>query len=371
MAYFSELPNLQYTANFPDQSFNTDVVLAKNIFKRAKLRDDFANVVTAFTYYQIIDNERPDQIAQKVYNDPELDWVILTTNNITNFSNQWPLDNESFHKYLLDKYGSEEEIQAIHHYESVEYRDEYNRLVSPGGLIVDPPYQTQGNVVTNSSSSTYSIPSFPVKGQTQVSVDLNQFLTVYGNNENTSVPITDIQTQTSNLGISGRDGDIPITITNDLNVWPSSWGGSVSLYGRDTNTNLSISDQLGSQNITIPNTLYRITSPNGVNAFITLIYSTYTNTAFPGITIRYQSNTQYSSFTNTLGSSLVLSEIAEVTNYDYEVKLNEEKRKILILKAQYLSVFINDMKNIMKYDQSSDYIDATTKATYNPNLTGN
>jgi len=95
------------------------------------------------------------------------------------------------------------------------------------------------------------------------------------------------------------------------------------------------------------------------------------NTPFPGITINYQSDTKYTSFTNTLGFVLVTEQITGVTNYDYEVKLNEEKRKILILKPQYLSVFINDMKNIMKYDQSSDYIDATTKATYNPNLTGN
>jgi len=273
MAYFSELPNLQYTANFPDQSFNTDVVLAKNIFKRAKLRDDFANVVSAFTYYQIIDNERPDQIAQKVYNDPELDWVVLTTNNITNFNNQWPLDNESFHKYLLDKYGSEEEIQAIHHYESVEYRDEYNRLVTPGGLIIDPPYQTQGSVVTNSNNSTYVISSFPVQGQTRVSVNLNQFLTVYGNNANTNTSITDIQIQTSNLGIAGRDNNIPIIVTNNLTVWPSGWGGSLTVYGRDTNTKLSIADQLGTQDITLPNTLYTITSPNGTNAYLTLVYN--------------------------------------------------------------------------------------------------
>jgi len=370
MSYFKELPNIQYTANFPDQSFNTDVVLAKNIFKRAKLRDDFANVVTAFTYYQIIDNERPDQIAQKVYNDPELDWVILTTNNITSYSGQWPLDNESFHKYLLDKYGTEEEIQATHHYESTEYRDEYNRLVVPGGLIVDPPVQSQGSVVTNSNSSTYSIPSFPIKGQTEVSVDLNQFLTVYGNNENTYVPITDIQIQTSNLNIFGRDGNIPVTVTNDLTVWPSGWGGFLSLYGRQSNTNIPIQDKIGSQIIIIPNTLYRITSPDGINAFITLIYSTYTNSVFPGITINYQSNTKYTSFTDTLGTISTLNKITEVTNYEYEVKLNEAKRKILILKPQYLSVFINDMKNIMKYDQSSDYIDSTTKATYNPNLTG-
>jgi hypothetical protein len=33
-------------------------------------------------------------------------------------------------------------------------------------------------------------------------------------------------------------------------------------------------------------------------------------------------------------------------------------------------VFISDMKNIMKYDKSSDYIDSKTKGVYNPKLKG-
>jgi hypothetical protein len=271
MAYFSELPNLQYTANFPDQSFNTDVVLAKNIFKRAKLREDFADVSTAFTYYQIIDNERPDQIAQKVYNDPELDWVVLTTNNITNFNNQWPLDNESFHKYLLDKYGSEEQIQKVHHYETIEVRDEYNRLVVPGGLQADRPEFYQDDIITDANNTSYFISSFPVQG-TKVSVNLNQFLITYGNNLNTNASITDIQIDTSNLSILGRNGDVPITVTNDLNQWPNGWGGSLTLYGRDEDTNITIGDAIGTQKIVLPYNLYTITSNTYGDAVITLVY---------------------------------------------------------------------------------------------------
>ncbi len=60
----------------------------------------------------------------------------------------------------------------------------------------------------------------------------------------------------------------------------------------------------------------------------------------------------------------------EVTNYEYEVLENEKKRKILILKPEYLAVFISDMKNIMKYAESSQYIDQNTKRGYNPKITG-
>ena len=37
----------------------------------------------------IVGDERPDQTAEAVYGDPRFDWVILTTNNITNYRDQW------------------------------------------------------------------------------------------------------------------------------------------------------------------------------------------------------------------------------------------------------------------------------------------
>lgn len=161
MPYFNELPNIRYGAGALGSSSNGDVVLVKNLFRRAKLREDMVNAATAFQYYQIQDNERPDQIAKKAYDDANLDWVVLITNNITNINEQWPLDNESFYKYLLDKYGSDEEIQAVHHTETLEVKDEYERLVVPKEIITDKDL-IQNVVVGAGGGLDYPLSSFPV-----------------------------------------------------------------------------------------------------------------------------------------------------------------------------------------------------------------
>ena len=108
--YFSYFPEIEYVSRTNDRSSSDETIRVKNIFKRPKLRDDFANVVTAFSDYMIVGDERPDQTAEAVYGDPRFDWVILTTNNITNYRDQWYLNDVDFQKYILDKYGSEEEL---------------------------------------------------------------------------------------------------------------------------------------------------------------------------------------------------------------------------------------------------------------------
>jgi len=140
MAYFRELPNLQVLNRTKNLVSNDETVIVKNFFKRAKLREDIGSVVSAFEYYLVIDNERPDQIAEKIYGDPELDWVILMCNNITNVQDQWPLNLDSFNKYLLDKYGSEDAFDDVHHYETLSYNDSFGREIFVGGLIVDEAF---------------------------------------------------------------------------------------------------------------------------------------------------------------------------------------------------------------------------------------
>jgi len=61
------------------------------------------------------------------------------------------------------------------------------------------------------------------------------------------------------------------------------------------------------------------------------------------------------------GGASRYSGLTSVTNYDYEVQKNEGKRTILILKPEFLGVFISDLKNVMKYDKSSQFEDSTTK----------
>jgi len=51
-----------------------------------------------------------------------------------------------------------------------------------------------------------------------------------------------------------------------------------------------------------------------------------------------------------------------VTNYDYEIKLEDAKRNIYLLKPTYLNIVVNDMDNIMPYKKgSSQYISEDLK----------
>jgi hypothetical protein len=164
MSYFRELPNIQFNNRTKNKVSNDEVIIIKNLFKRAKIREDFSQVATAFEYYSITEDERPDQIAEKFYGDSELDWVILLTNNIINLQDQWPLNLDSFYKYMIDKYGSEESFNDIHHYETISIYDGYNREVLPGGLKVDkafydaPEYQSLDEIPPGITFPPITIP---------------------------------------------------------------------------------------------------------------------------------------------------------------------------------------------------------------------
>ena len=54
-----------------------------------------------------------------------------------------------------------------------------------------------------------------------------------------------------------------------------------------------------------------------------------------------------------------------VTNLEYEYSENEKKREINVLKSGYLNVFINDLKDIVRYDKSSSYIAKNLASTEN------
>ena len=133
--YFRQLPNLDYPSLANERTSAYDYQVVKNIFKRAVLRDDIFNEVTAFTKYDVIGDERPDQIANDFYSDPGLDWVILTTNNIVHVRDEWPMGNQDFLTYLNEKY-SDEELSNIHHYETKLIRTSNGKLIQPEGLTV-------------------------------------------------------------------------------------------------------------------------------------------------------------------------------------------------------------------------------------------
>ena len=222
MAYFREFPNINYVSLLPDRNKNEERILVKNIFKRAKLRTDIKFGITMFERYQVEENMRPEAIANKIYRDPELDWVILLVNNITNVRDQWPLSNNDLYNYMLDKYG-QTGLTDVHHYETVELKDDDGRIMLQGGLVVDDEFKFR-----------YSV--------------------------------------------------------------------------RKSNGDL--------------------TDPDNINP------------------------------------------VQVITNLTYEQRKNDKKRQIRILKPTYVSAVVNDLRNVMKYNRSTQYVSRNTIKTYNPRISG-
>ena len=117
--YFRYLPEFEYINRTKKGRNEGDYSVVKNLFKRAKLREDIYQEITFFTKYIVEGDDRPDNVASKVYNDPNLDWVVLLSNNIVNVQSEWPLSQADFYVYITNKYDSEETLYSgIHHYES-------------------------------------------------------------------------------------------------------------------------------------------------------------------------------------------------------------------------------------------------------------
>tara|TARA_Y100001938_G_C8038374_1_gene404709 strand:+ start:579 stop:1250 length:672 start_codon:yes stop_codon:yes gene_type:complete len=222
MAYFREFPNINYVSLLPDRNKNEERILVKNIFKRAKLRTDIKFGITMFERYQVEENMRPEAIANRIYQDPELDWVILLVNNITNVRDQWPLSNNDLYNYMLDKYG-QTGLTDAHHYETVELKDSDGRIMLQGGLVVDDEFKFR-----------YSV--------------------------------------------------------------------------RKSNGDL--------------------TDPDNINP------------------------------------------VQVITNLAYEQRENDKKRQIRILKPAYIAGVVNDLRNVMKYNRSTQYVSRNTIRTYNPRVAG-
>ena len=137
--YFSQLPDFEYVSRLPDSRIS-DYITVKNLFMRGKLREDIFQDASVFTKYKIKGDDRPDNVAYEVFGDANLDWLVLTCNNIINVYDEWPMTQINFENYLLEKYGTYENINAVHHHETTEVKNTSGVVILPAGLEVDSNY---------------------------------------------------------------------------------------------------------------------------------------------------------------------------------------------------------------------------------------
>ena len=105
-----------YFANFPiipyDSVGNGEFKLVTNLLKRVTIRAKVKVNTLLYDTYDVKEGETPEILADKLYNDPELHWVILMVNDITDRYHQWPQNQNQFLAYINDKYSN---VDATHH----------------------------------------------------------------------------------------------------------------------------------------------------------------------------------------------------------------------------------------------------------------
>tara|TARA_R100000988_G_C3992214_1_gene163440 strand:+ start:438 stop:1100 length:663 start_codon:yes stop_codon:yes gene_type:complete len=140
--YFRNLPNFEYISRINERKTNKDFITVKNLFRRPVIREDLFADFMSFTKYQIVGDERPDEVAYKVYGDSNLDWIVLLSNNIVNVRDEWPLTQQDYRNYLIEKYGNDTNaLDVIKFYETEEIKDSEGKVFVPKEMKVDSTYK--------------------------------------------------------------------------------------------------------------------------------------------------------------------------------------------------------------------------------------
>lgn len=129
--YFEKFPKVVHTLD----NYKTGQVIP-DILRRTKFVSQLTTNFAFYDEYDVQDGETPEIVADKFYNNPQLHWIILQTNEILDPRFDWPLSSRNLYDYTLAKYGN---VNAVHHYED------------------DNGYTVNGNVVINSAGEFTSL----------------------------------------------------------------------------------------------------------------------------------------------------------------------------------------------------------------------
>jgi len=136
--YFENFPIIAY-----DSVGNGEYKAVTDLLRRVALRSKVRSNVLVFDTYDVKQGETPEMLADKLYNDPELHWVILLINDITDRYHQWPMNNNQFIAYLNDKYSN---VDATHHYEISQVSGDTTIKINIG---TDNTEHSGASIVTN------------------------------------------------------------------------------------------------------------------------------------------------------------------------------------------------------------------------------
>lgn len=285
--FLDKFPLVTFTA---DRKISNEYDAVTNIlFRIGIIKDVMENNVNAYYYYIIKDGDRPEILAEQIYGDAQAHWIILYTNNIYDPYYDWPMDDRTFEKYIIKKYGSLAWAKTnYHHYEKVITRENpFAQVVSTTRFEVNEKKLTDGIITIIDAETDYGVGEIAYIGPSNLSNTFSGQVIAWNN----------------------ANGQIVLANTN----------GSAKQYQFLIGTSSAANGTV--LKVDLP------TTPMDA-------YNTLTDT------------TDFSTY--TVAGRTVYETISreKVSYYDYEEKLNEDKRQIKIIQPQYYQQIISELDNV-------------------------
>jgi hypothetical protein len=100
--YFYNFPTTYYI-NTDD---NTDLDVVTDITKRIGFEQEFKKNSAAYFKIVVTDDDTPEILAHKFYDDVEKHWIILMMNDIVDPQFDWPMKEPDLYKFIESKYAN-------------------------------------------------------------------------------------------------------------------------------------------------------------------------------------------------------------------------------------------------------------------------
>ena len=111
---YNSPPFVTVSAPFTHQETKTKALALTDITRNIRFRRDILANVTVYDYYDIVDGETPEIVAEKVYGNAQYHWIVMLANDRYDYLGDWPLTQVALDQFVSDKYG--DAADAIHHY---------------------------------------------------------------------------------------------------------------------------------------------------------------------------------------------------------------------------------------------------------------
>lgn len=113
---YTTIPTVTISTPYTKQETQTKALILTDITRNIRFRRDVLANITVYDYYDIVEGETPEIVAEKIYGNAQYHWIIMLVNERYDYLNDWPLTQPNLDQYIIDKYG--ETANNIHHYEN-------------------------------------------------------------------------------------------------------------------------------------------------------------------------------------------------------------------------------------------------------------